>query len=74
LCDSVFFRAAFEVNEEGAEGGAASSMGLERIGSFGEKYFEVDHPFIFIVWDYISGVVLFIGRVVRPIPNVVKAL
>ncbi|CAG0921675.1 unnamed protein product [Notodromas monacha] len=62
----IFHKAAFEVNEEGAEGGAASAMGLERIGSFGEKYFEVDHPFIFIIWDYYSGMVLFFGRVVKP--------
>jgi serine protease inhibitor len=35
-------------------------------GAFGQKYFEVDHPFIFLVWDYYSGMLLLMGRVVHP--------
>jgi serine protease inhibitor len=27
----------------------------------------VDHPFIYIVWDYFTGSILVLGRVVRPI-------
>lgn len=30
------------------------------------RYFEVDHPFIFLVWDYYSGMLLLMGRVVTP--------
>lgn len=33
-----------------------------------DKYFEVDHPFVFLVWDYHSAMVLLMGRVVRPEP------
>ncbi|XP_037091177.1 leukocyte elastase inhibitor-like [Pollicipes pollicipes] len=31
-------------------------------------YFEVDHPFVFLVWDYYSAMVLLMGRVVHPEP------
>ena len=34
--------------------------------TFGQKYFEVDHPFIFMVWDYYSGMFLLMGRVMNP--------
>ena len=33
-----------------------------------DKYFEVDHPFVFLVWDYHSAMVLLMGRVVHPQP------
>jgi serine protease inhibitor len=32
-----------------------------------QKFFEVDHPFIYLIWDYFTGSILMIGRVVRPI-------
>ncbi|XP_037074128.1 leukocyte elastase inhibitor A-like [Pollicipes pollicipes] len=32
------------------------------------RYFEVDHPFVFLVWDYYSAMVLLMGRVVHPEP------
>jgi serine protease inhibitor len=27
----------------------------------------VDHPFIYLIWDYFTGSILMIGRVVKPI-------
>lgn len=42
----------------------------ERLSTFGEKYFEVDHPFLFFLWDYYNGVLLFVGRVTEPEPLV----
>jgi len=62
------FRTVLEIRESGADGAAATATGLERIGSFGDKYFEVDHPFLFFIWDYRSGIVLFMGRVADPTP------
>ncbi len=46
----------------------STTSGLNRLGAFGEKYFEVDHPFIFFLWDYHSGILLFIGRITTPEP------
>ena len=56
-----------EVSEQGARGAAASFASLERVGNtFGQRYFEVDHPFIFLVWDYYNGMLLLMGRVEHP--------
>ncbi|CAG0894643.1 unnamed protein product [Cyprideis torosa] len=65
--DQIYHKASIEMDEEGARGGAASALSVQRLGKFGEKYFEVDHPFILLVWDYYSGMALFLGRVANPI-------
>lgn len=64
--NEVTHRSSISVTEEGSEAAAASSLDVERIGVFGESYFEADHPFLFFIWDHQINVVLFIGRVVRP--------
>ncbi|CAL8105285.1 unnamed protein product [Orchesella dallaii] len=56
-----------EVTEKGTEGAAATSSGIERFGEIGE-FFEVNRPFIFLIWDYKRGALLFIGRVTYPEP------
>ena len=52
-----------EVTEQGGEAGAreTSSVGILR-----QKYFEVDHPFLYFVWDYFTGTLLLMGRVEQP--------
>lgn len=62
----MLYRATYQVTEKGARGAAASAATVERVGTFGQKYFEVDHPFLFLVWDYYSGMLLLMGRVIRP--------
>ena len=65
-------RSSLDVTESGAKGAAATSTAVERTGhddedpAFGQHYFEVDHPFVFLVWDYYSGMVLLMGRVLEP--------
>ncbi len=61
------------VSEQSARATPASSSSSEttsptadRVGAFGQKHFEVDHPFIFLVWDYYSGMLLLMGRVLHP--------
>ena len=62
-----FSRAVFEVREQGARGAAATAATVERADTgLGQNYFEVDHPFVFLVWDYYSGMLLLMGRVQRP--------
>eukprot|EP00095_Tigriopus_kingsejongensis_P008549 maker-scaffold989_size72935-snap-gene-0.9 protein:Tk08549 transcript:maker-scaffold989_size72935-snap-gene-0.9-mRNA-1 annotation:"hypothetical protein DAPPUDRAFT_51792" len=63
---SIAHKSVLEVTESGAKGSAATFASLERVGTFGQKYFEVDHPFIFLVWDYYSGMLLLMGRVIHP--------
>lgn len=57
-----------EVREKGAQAAAATATGIERLGTFGDKFFEVNRPFVFFIWDYHSGALLFIGRVADPEP------
>jgi len=62
-------RTTLEVTETGAKGAAATAATMDRMdSSFGQRFFEVDHPFLFLAWDYYSGVVLLMGRVVQPEP------
>jgi len=56
-----------EVTETGAKGAAATAATTDRMdSSFGQHFFEVDHPFLFLAWDYYSGMVLLMGRVENP--------
>jgi serpin B len=64
----VIHKAFVEVNEEGTEAAAATGLMLQ--GGTGPapevKPFVVDHPFVFLIRDAQSGVVLFMGRVADP--------
>ena len=57
-----------EIREEGAKGYAITATEIERTHDVGAKYFEVNRPFLFLIWDYHSGALLFIGRVANPEP------
>ncbi|XP_069973911.1 leukocyte elastase inhibitor [Penaeus vannamei] len=63
--------AVLEVREEGEEASTPQGHGGEQVGTFGDKYFEVDHPFLVLVWDYIASAVVYMGRVVHPEPILV---
>ena len=57
------FRAEIGIEEWGVHGkGETSKVGILR-----QKFFEVDHPFLYFIWDYYTGTILLIGRVERPI-------
>ena len=58
-----------EVNEEGTEAAAATSvtMSLTSVQEPRERfYMKVDHPFFFAIRDNQTGVVLFMGSVTNP--------
>ncbi len=59
-------KAAVKVNEEGSEAAAVSgSVLVPKIGSF-PKEFVVNRPFIFYIYDRVSHLPLFVGRIVDP--------
>lgn len=63
----VFHKAFVAVDEKGTEAAAASAivMSKESASAPGEP-FAVDHPFVFVIRDTKSGLVLFSGRLVDP--------
>ncbi|KAM0884000.1 hypothetical protein ACQ4PT_031242 [Festuca glaucescens] len=66
----VFHKSFVEVNEEGTEAAAATaavialrSLRVEPV----KMDFVADHPFLFVIREDMTGVVLFIGHVVNPL-------
>lgn len=64
---AVVHKAFITVNEKGTEAGAATGVVIGT-DSAGPPLFEVDRPFLFVIRDEATGVVLFLGRVVDPRP------
>jgi serpin B len=58
-----------KVNEEGTEAAAVTSVVFETVGiNPDEKLVRVDHPFIFVIHETQANTILFIGKVMNPIP------
>ena len=55
-----------EVNEEGTEAAAVTSVEIELTSIQGE-YFVVNRPFVYIISEKTSGAILFAGRVMNPL-------
>ncbi|HEY2027337.1 MAG TPA: serpin family protein [Gemmatimonadaceae bacterium] len=53
-----------EVNEEGTEAAAATSVGVGVTALPARPIMRVDHPFVFVVRERLSGTILFMGKVV----------
>ncbi|KAL2498298.1 Serpin-ZX [Abeliophyllum distichum] len=66
---SIFHKSFIEVNEEGTEAAAASAGVVKLRGLLGEDEFDfvADHPFLFIIREDMTGVVLFIGHILNPL-------
>ncbi|XP_062215195.1 serpin-ZXA [Phragmites australis] len=64
---SIFHKSFVEVNEEGTEAAAASAA-VVTLRSFSMPVdFIADHPFLFLIREDMTGVVLFVGHVVNPL-------
>ncbi|XP_042502399.1 serpin-ZX-like isoform X1 [Macadamia integrifolia] len=67
---SIFQKSFIEVNEEGTEA-AAASAGVITLNSIRLPTnvidFVADHPFIYLIREEMTGVVLFIGHVLNPL-------
>lgn len=56
-----------EVNEEGTEAAAVTSIGVDITGiGPSTPIMFIDHPFIFAIREHQSGTILFIGKIVEP--------
>ncbi|XP_021911090.1 serpin-ZXA-like [Carica papaya] len=66
----IFHKSLIEVNEEGTEA-AAASAGVIRVGSCPRIVdnidFVADHPFLFLIREDSTGMVLFIGHILNPL-------
>ncbi|CAL1396168.1 unnamed protein product [Linum trigynum] len=63
---SIFHKSVIEVNEEGTEA-AATSVGVICSRSLPERIdFVADHPFMFLITEDLTGLVLFSGHVLEP--------
>jgi serpin B len=59
---AVLHQAFVDVNEEGTEAAAATTVFFRCLSS----EFRADHPFLFLIRDNVSESILFIGRLVKP--------
>jgi serine protease inhibitor len=69
LCISEVKHKTFvDVNEEGTEAAAVTSIGFERtsMGGDGKIYFNVDRPFLFMIYENNSNTILFMGSISNP--------
>lgn len=68
VISSVMHKAFVDVNEEGTEAAAATSVTMELASAYTPPppVFRADHPFIFLIRDARSGSILFFGRVMDP--------
>ncbi|KAH9330863.1 hypothetical protein KI387_002971 [Taxus chinensis] len=69
LCISnVFHKSFVEVNEEGTEAAAATAATVLLRGILMDPIedFIADHPFMFVIKEELTGVILFVGHVVNP--------
>jgi serpin B len=64
----VFHKAFVNVDETGTEAAAATGVGVAEASAMPAQpaVFHADHPFVFMVRDVRSGVILFMGRVSDP--------
>ncbi|CAN6287535.1 unnamed protein product [Urochloa humidicola] len=64
---SIFHKSFVEVNEEGTEAAAASAAVMAKRSRTVLVDFVADHPFLFLVREDTTGVVLLVGHVVNPL-------
>ncbi|CAM8939225.1 unnamed protein product [Rhodiola kirilowii] len=65
----IYHKSIIEVNEEGTEAAAATGAVVTLQCRVKRRMidFVADHPFLFVVRENVSGVILFIGNVLNPL-------
>ena len=64
--NSIYHKAFVEVDEEGTEAAAATAVGVSRGMPAPNPEFRADRPFLFMIRDRTTEMVLFLGRVGDP--------
>jgi serine protease inhibitor len=64
--DRVKHRTYVEVNEEGTEAAAVTSVEMGIVSERPDYLIRVDRPFIFLIRENVSQTILFIGKIVEP--------
>jgi serine protease inhibitor len=64
--DHVMHKTFVEVNEEGTEAAAVTSVAMSRCMPHGLGSFRVNRPFMFVIRESGSGTILFIGKIIDP--------
>jgi serpin B len=63
----VIHQAYVKVDEKGTEAAAATAVVMNLTAVPQTKVFRADHPFIFIIQEKETGIILFVGRIINPI-------
>ncbi len=64
--DKVIHKSFIEVSEEGTEAAAATAITMARKTAIVKDiYFTANHPFVYLITDIQTGVILFVGRYVK---------
>jgi serpin B len=63
----VVHQAFIDVDEEGTEAAAATGVGIGIVSIEIVPVFRADRPFIFLIQERETGIILFMGRVVNPV-------
>jgi serine protease inhibitor len=66
MISEVLQKVYVDVNEEGTEAAAVTSITVRTTSSVSSG-FVVDRPFLFVIRDRLTGTLLFMGKVVRPV-------
>ncbi|KAJ7570445.1 hypothetical protein O6H91_01G120200 [Diphasiastrum complanatum] len=66
---NVFHKGFIEVNEEGTEAAAATAAAITLycLVTFTSEDFVADHPFLFLIREELTGVIIFVGHVTNPL-------
>ena len=63
--DDVRHKSFVQVNEEGTEAAAATSVGIG-FSTVGPSRILVDRPFLFAIRERLTGTILFLGKIMDP--------
>ena len=63
----VKHKTVLDVNEEGTEAAAVTSVGVGIVCACGPPVFRVDRPFLFAIRERLTGTILFMGKIMNPL-------
>lgn len=66
--NEVIHKAVIEVDEKGSEAAAATGVVMRATSAIPKvTVFQADHPFVFLIRENKTGLILFLGRLVKPV-------